>query len=718
MVEVLVDWALLALVGVLVLTPLRRAHWRVWLPAAPAVGAAFLAVTLHLTSGFAPIWVGLIVVVLLLAGLVFYGLRQGRRPWRVGWWPWVGLGAVLVVGLPGAVAALLPNLYLGNGSVVAAGSTTDSFFYVAEANWLRLHAMYPVIRPTPVMGGVFIPGYGPAFNAVRINIRMGQSMIQALTDFVTGRQAVQSAMSWMACYVVITGGAAVTAARLLRVRPVAAWLLAVMVPSSAVLVYMVRQQNQDSLLGLSLALLAGAAVLASADRRAPRVMAALMVAGLVACYVELSLFVAPMIVLGLVGRPWARVLPALRRGGEILGLAVLFAPLAWWRGLHSLFGGGGADNFPSPYLGVGLTVAVGRLVGASSVNSVPSGGVTWVLALVVIVGVVAAVLASRYRAAWAGLLLIGGGYVAWTTIRHMGYTQSRVTSLVIPLAVVMAVAGWDELAARGWPRLAALMSPRRVRPAALGLLSVAAIVALVWPISNLHSAGGSYSAAVARSRWVDPSYAAVSTWVIDHGGPQGSSVTVIVPDLFAQTWVASALRDDPGVQYPSFNPSYTSVNSFTGDRPTRYLVTGRGALVQAAPEAAVFRAGEFTVWDTTRGSVVIATQHTGFGWRPYANPRGGVTGTAGASGIAVFRSPSAPNQIVLQMTSAGGTPYVMSVGPTAAVGETVRLTRAASEVPVEMGGRALVFLRTSVVPKPARGALPEEFALTGVSAGN
>ena len=718
MLEVLVDWVLLALVGVLVLTPLRQAHWRAWLPAAPAVGAAFLAVTLHLTSGFAPIWVGLIVVVLVLAGLVGYGLRQGRRPWQVGWWPWVGLGAVLVLGLPGAVAALLPNLHLGTGSVVAAGSTTDSFFYVAEANWLRLHAMYPVIQPTPTMGGVFIPGYGPGFNAVRINIRMGQSMIQAVTDFVTGREAVQSAMSWMACYVVVTGGAAVTAARLLRVRPVGAWLLAVMVPSSTVLVYMVRQQNQDSLLGLSLALLAGAAVVASAEYRAPRPMAALMVAGLVACYVELSLFVVPMIALGLVGRPWPRVLPALRRGAQILGLAVLFAPLAWWRGVHSLLSGvGGADFFPSPYLGVGLTVAVGRLLGATSANGVPSRDGTWLLALVVIVGILAAVLASRYRAAWAGLLFIGGGYVVWTSIRHMGYTQSRVASLVIPLALLMAMAGWDELAARGWPRLAAVMSPRRVRPAALGLLSAAAIVALAWPISNLHAARGSYSAAIARSRWVDPSYAAVSTWVIDHGGPQGSAVTVIVPDLFAQTWVASALRDDPGVQYPSFNPSYTSVNSFTRDRPTRYLVTGRGALVQAAPEAAVFRAGEFTVWDTTLGSVVVATQNTGFGWRPYANPRGGVTGTAGASGIAVFRSPSAPNQIVLQMLSADGTAYVMRVGPSAAVGATVRLTHAAAEVPVEMGGRAIVFLRTSVVPKPARGAPPVQFALTGVSAG-
>ena len=711
------NWLLLSIVGVLVLTPLRRAHWVAWLPAAPVVGAAFLAVTLHLTSGFAPIWVGLIVVLVVLAGIVGYGLTDGRRPWRLGWRPWVGLVGAAAAGLPGAVAALLPNFAASTGRVVVAGSTMDSFFYVSEANWFRLHGMYPLVLPTSKMGGEFLPAYGPAVNSVRISLRMGQAMIQSVTDLVTGRDSVDSSTSWMACYVVITAGAAVTAGRLLRWSRVSTWALAVLIPSSSALVYMVRQQNQDSLLGVSLALLAAVSLLAVANRRSPRVLSALLVAGLVACYVELALFVAPLVLFGTLGRSWSRLPRAVLRTAQVVGLAVIMAPLAWWRGAHSFLGSAsGADGFPSPFLDVPFSTAVGRLLGAAWMGFEPTSARTLLLLIPVVVGVLASLALSPQRAAWFAVLLVGIGYGLYNTVEHRGYSQGRVLSLLVPFLILVAVAGWDVLVRRGWVGLGRQWSWARSRTARIAGVAVLLLLALSWPANNLQAARHSYTRVPTGRNVVDGSYGQVADWVAAHGGPGGSDVTVLVPDLFASTWLVNDLRRQPNVQYGYLYGSYVSVSSFTRNIPTRYMITGRGAQVIGDPAAAVETAGDFTIWDTSLGSVITATPGPSGAWDPYSSIVG-FSAPAAHSSMLLTRSPSAPHLVYLRLKGVGPNAFTLRLHPDHGPDRDVRLAQTPTQVGISMGTARLMQVTTSV-PGAGKNHAPLQFTLLGVAIGD
>ena len=55
-------WLACTVFGLAALAPMRRSFRDLWLPAAPALGAAFLVVTLHTTSVFVGVRVGVFVV--------------------------------------------------------------------------------------------------------------------------------------------------------------------------------------------------------------------------------------------------------------------------------------------------------------------------------------------------------------------------------------------------------------------------------------------------------------------------------------------------------------------------------------------------------------------------------------------------------------------------------------------------------------------------------
>ena len=724
-VNTVLSWAILALVGLLALTPLRRAHRAVWLPAAPAVGACVLAVVLTTTSLVVEVPVGLIAVGLVLGGCVLIGLRRGRRPWQAPTRSWSALPGAAAVGGVGALSVLLPNLRLHSPSVVAAGASNDAFYYASEAAYLMRRALLPVPVPTTVMGTGYLPVNGPTTASVHLSLRMGQPMVQSTVDFLTGRDALQTSMTLMAVYVLMAAGVAVTIGRLLRWRMLTGWVFAILVSTSIALIDLVRQQNQDSLLGVALGLLAAAAVIAAARHRAPRLLAAMSVAGLVACYVENLLFVLPLIV-GVAALPAAQPLP-----GPGCCAARRSSVWRWcWPRWHGSAASGhccpprtGGDNFPSPFLRVPVSQALSRMLGTVSGTNVVAAtdGLlrveTIALGAVAAAGLVAALLFSPLRSGWALLLVVAGGYAVRLTVAERGYSQGRVVTLLIPFLLFMAVAGWDGL----WQRLD--RGPGR-RAARVGLgrsagrlrfvgVTVAVLTTVGFAGSNVLSSTKSYEPAYADAHHVGPAYTDVADWVAAHGGPQGRDVAVFVPLQFDQSWMTYVLRRDPAVQYPSLNPSNLRIRSFWRREPARYWITGSAARVAGPTSAQVLNTGQFTVWDTTRGPVVAVIPGAGGRlWSGGLLP-GGLLGAPPGAEVLLARSPQASRQVVLYVRSTQGYPS-MHLELLYRSGPPTRVSIGPAPTPVVLDVPDQPYVVIGTTPLP--GTAANRFSISGVAA--
>lgn len=716
----LIALAVLTVLGLAVLAPLRATRREALLPAAPVLGAALLAVVMSTTSWLLPAPGGLAATAAAAVGLVVLALRRGQRPWRFSRRALVTAGLVLAVGLTGAAVALVPNAWVGDGRAMSPNGSHDIYYYVAESTWLLDHPITPAPELGPVPGdGDAAPADNPMRAALAIPLRIGQPMVQAALMAATGQRPVDAVMVLTALWVLLVAPGAFVAARLVRLRPAPALAVAAVSATSALVVQQVYQQNVDALLGVSLALLTLAGCVAAVERRVPIPMAALWLAGLVAVYTEYSLFVAPAVAVAVLAR---RRLgrTVLGRAAAILGLAVALAPTAWIRGAGVLGVDRAADAETSPLFSDGWYLAVSRFVGAAPLTGSSPSRAAVVMVAFLTVGWALAVLLHRHRTLWLTVLVVGLGFLASVTIDGRGYTQLRSASLLQPLLLLTSGAGWAALLALLRARRPGAAAPgvhvARARIAAVGPPAALALVAVVVVAVNLRAAPAGLDRPFATSRHVDEAYDEVTTWVQANGGPDGRDVTALVPDLFAQVWAAGALRGEPLVAYPALRPDYLGLTSYWAGEVDRFLLIGPGAHLAAPDEAVVARNSRFRLVDLDAGAVLAATPTGLPDWAPGASADGAMVGPDLGT-VLVFRSAAATSTPSLELASAGASGRVAVLVTVIETGATSRATLDADGTPVRIDLGSLRSATVTVDLAADAASSSATFVLIGVTDG-
>ena len=485
--------------------------------------------------------------------------------------------------------------------------------------------------------------------------------------------------------------------------------------ASAVLVQQVYSQNAGSVLGIALAPLVVAVVVAALDRdrQVPVLLAGLLLSGLVGTYTEYAPFVAPAIAGALLLRRGG-LGPAIARAAMVVGVAVAVAPLAWLRAAQTLIGvrGGAADAWGSPFI-VRPTVMINRLTGAGPV----SGGfepsvIGFLLAALVVVGAVLAVVLGPHRGAWIGFIGVGAPFVLWLSLQGLGYTQRRAVELALPLGLFVSVLGWATLVERlrgSAPEWAARRGadPRRLRavlPAAVVVIAVVPV--LVWSGVNVRSSLAALAGTDLVARHVDDDFTEAEEWIGEFGGREGSDVSVLVPAFFDQQWLGVALADEESVEYPTIRADYFRAVSFWSGGTDRYWLVGNGVQVDSDPEVVVRDNDRFRLLDLERGEAVVAAPYLLTGWNTTVQPDGAAT-TIGDAQVLVLGTPGAES-VVLTLRSESAVPLDVEItapGLPPLRAESVSATPAPFEVPLPPGEQPVV-LNLHVLGTPAPDANP------------
>lgn len=676
---VMAAWGLLTLVGGMVLAGLRPTLRNQLLPAAPLVGAAFLVVALHATGLFLSVRQGLAVVLVAAGGSLVIGLRTGAaRPFldrSALLWTLTGI----VVAIPLTAVALAPSLHVGDPRVVSALPSNDAVWYVSVSSWLAEHSILDVPEfPASVqdVGNVAgpnaaTPADGPALSSLTIPLRLGQELVQAALGAVTGTSPLDTFTPWLAVWVLLVPGGCLAASALLGLGRVVGLVAGIVVASSTVFVQQVYNQNAASVLGIALAPVVLASVVAAIerDRRAPLLFAGLMLSGFVGTYTEYAPFVAPAIAGAMLRRHDLRT--TLARAAGVLAIAVVIAPLVWVRALQSVMGvrGGAADSVSSPFLDASIGLVVNRLAGVGAVSPVASRSLTLVLAGLIVLGAVLAAILGPHRGLVIGFFAGGASFIAWVSLQGLGYTQRRAVEIAFPVALFISVTGYGALVHR--PRRAGsdtryrdvehnprLRGAMPVRMVALGALALGAVG--VWSVVNVRSSLSAFEPQALQDRHVDGSFTDAREWVRDVGGPDGERVSVLVPSFFEQQWITLTLTDQKAVEYPALRPDYLRTGSFWGGGMDRFWLVGEGVQVDAEPGMLVQANARFRLFDLSRGDAVIAAPFGLERWNTEASPEGGFT-TLGDAEALIVRTPGAAGTVALTLRALSSEPLEVSV---------------------------------------------------------
>jgi hypothetical protein len=374
--------------------------------------------------------------------------------------------------------------------------------------------------------------------------------------------------------------------------------------------------------------------------------AAIVLAALVAVYTEYALFVAPAVLVGVLAYRSRRYLANLLRAVQILGLAVLIAPTAWYRGAIQLmnFSGSGGDTWPSPFITQGSWVWLNRVMGAGpmAVDS-PLAKSAVLFGVVIGAGCLLAVVFSRNRGVWIGLLVVGVGYIAQLTLQQKGYTQSRSIMLFFPLVVVAAAAGWDAFVS--FLRRHRWRVATRVTSVALVLLVVG------WSFVNVRTVRAQVDPAFAAGRHLGPEYQEAQQWVADFGGPAGKDITVLAPDFVENIGLNLTLRDYDQVTYPMENANYLYVDKFWDGGEDPYVLVGAGTQTRVEPSAIVRQNDKFALIDrrVAGGTVIAPIDLPGWNW--FAQGDGSFLGSYGSE-LIVMQTDPLPADPVVELAAA------------------------------------------------------------------
>lgn len=685
--------ALLTLVGLAVLAPLRPGHRAPLLPAAPVLGAGLVACVLSWTSFVTSSRGGLAVVAVVAVLLVVVGWRRGTRPWRLDLRA-VAVGAALTaVGAVAATVASLPSVWAGDTRPIHPNPSHDIFYYVAEAAWLTEAPISPVPELGAVPGeGTMAPADQPIRSALTFPVRIGQPLVHSAVLLVSGTEAVDAPMAVLALWVALVAPAAFVGGRLLRLPPAAAGALAVLVGSSALLLHQAYQQNSDSILGVATGLLALGAVVAAVQRRTPMAIGALSLASVAAVYVELLLYLVPAVAGAvLLARPVRHAGARLLRVLRVVALALLLGGPAWVRGVLGLLVDRSHDASPSPFFSDGWWPAAARVVGATPLTDLPGSSRAGALLVVLaVVGLLVGLLLSRRRAVWWPLVLVGGAAVAVATLDGRGYTQMRSVVLLAPFVTVVVVDGWSSLV-RGVARRWAPGGRDGWWVVARGAVVVGLIASVtVYAAVNLRTGVRSLDRDYALSRHVDESFDDVAEWAQRWGGPDGEDLTVVVPDFFSQQWVGHQLREARAVAYPETWLDYFGTRRHWAGEVDAYVLVGPGAVVDAPAGSVVARNDRFTLVDTRQGDVVVATPVGDPAlWSHHVDEEGDLSGSDLAV-LTVLRSSGEVGPVDLLLDGVpAGTPVAVSVDGSALGTST---TGPAGSIRVDLGDRSTAAL--------------------------
>jgi hypothetical protein len=601
----------------------------------------------------------------LAAALVAVGAYRGRRPWEFSRGAWLASAATAGIGAVGATAALIPSSWVGDANIVMPNGSHDAFYYVTEATWLTQHP----INPVPDAG--LLPGGGnatPAFTSMRISLqlplRIGQPLVHAALGSVLRIDELHSTMPTIALWVALVSAAAFVSGRLLRMSVTTSLAFALVASSSAVFLQQAYQQNMDALLGVSLALLAGAACLAAIATRSPMWPASVVLTGLVGVYTEYAIYIVPMVLGALLLRRRGYRRAAVR-AATILAVAVLLSPTTWRRGIGALLVDRSGDALSSPFFSDGWYGAIGRVVGTVAISGpVLMSRATLVFAALVVAGCLFSVVFDRHRLSWALLLGVGFGYVIYLASQGRGYTQFRAVTLFTPLVLLATFVGWSGAVKAVSRRLPPRTPLIRVGTVAGGLAMLAVLG--LWPVLNVKSAVRVLDRGLAEHRHVTPDFDEAAQWVRTLGGRDGADVTVLVPDLFAQLWTTYELRDDRLVSYVSLRPDYSGFTRYWAGESDRYLLVGPGAAEDAASQTVVRSNSTFKLLDTQAGPVTVVSPVDLATWIPRADAAGVMTGPSTAR-FQLLRSRVAPSRAGLTFASPGA---VAAVPITVLVEET------------------------------------------------
>lgn len=711
-----VGLVVLTVVGVCVVAPLKAVHRDLLLPAAPLLGAALVVAVGSTTAYLWPAGGAVVATAVVCAVLLVLAARSGRArslPSRQGL---LVTAVTWAVGAVVAVVALLPNVWAGTADVVSPTDGNDAFFYVAESSWLAERPITPVPDPGAVRGaGNAVPADAPMRASLDFPLRIGQPFLVAVVSTLTGVDAVRATPALVALWAALLVPATWVAARAARVRPVPALAVAVLTGTAALSLQAVYQQTFDGVLGAALAVLTLGLGIAVPARRVPVWPAAVALAGLVGVYGEYLVLVVPAVVVGALAA--RRRLPA-RVGRLVLAgaLSVALAPTAWVRALTALQLRRDGDSFGSPLFSDGWAASLARATGVAALGSpVPEGRrvllLTAVLVAVVVVGWLGAVLLGPHRAAWAALLVLDLGYVAYLTVEHRGYTQVRVATLVLPLVLLAAGAGWSAWTAR----VGRAVRARRVMGRTARVLAVGAVAVAVAAVGvlNLRTAPSALDPERAASRAVDARYRTAAGWVEELGGPGGRDVSVLVGDLFAQMWLAHALRASSDVAYPSLRPDYLGTVRYWAGEPDPLLLVGPGAATSAPPEAVVREEHGLRLLDAARGDVLAAVPAEAPEWSPYAAADGRMYAVDGSSVLVLDPAAGEPGAVRLTLGAlTDGEPVAATVRETGAVVRTL-VAGGSAELDLPTDGRTALTVDIDLGADGTVGT--SHFGLEGVS---
>ncbi|SCX51743.1 hypothetical protein SAMN03159343_2622 [Klenkia marina] len=714
-------WAVLTLVP----DELRRQV----LPAAPVVGIAFLVCGLHATGILLPVsvgvWVlGVVAVALIARFVVRHGVRRWADRTTLAW-----CAVAVAVGIPLAAVSMAPSIELGSPTVVSATPSNDAVYYVSVTGWLEEHSILDAPAVAPVPAGQepsgAVPGDGPAQTALDLPLRVGQELVQAALNVLTSTNPTTTFVAWLGTWVLLIPGACVGAARVLGASRTAGLVAGTVVASSTVLVQQAYNQNAASVLGVALVPLAMGLFVASlrpgTDRRT-HVVAALVLGAVVGTYSEFAPFLAPALIAAAVVRRThvrAAVLGAL----QVILLAVVLAPLAWYRAVVSLLvvGSGGDNPSVSPYLDPDVLVVADRLVGFPTATSSTGVAVAGGLALVVLGGWVAAVLVGPARGLATGFAVSSTAVVGLLTAEGLDYAQRRAVEITFSVGLFLAVLGWASVASAVTGlvrRFADRRRPAVARLVAAGIASVVLVSLAAWVSLNARSSLDSLDPVALPGRHVDGSFTEAAAWVRELGGDEGEDLSVLVPQFFDQQWMTLVLADEDDVEYPALRPDYLRVSSYWSGGTDRYWLVGDGVQVAADPGVVIRQNDRFRLLDLDRGEAVVVAPYDLLNWNLFVRPGGGFA-TVGDASALVVRTPGVSQQIQLTVRGESTAPLDVVVSTGRGISTSVDgLTADPEQVVVDLPSGSAPVVVSMQVDSPSDPAAARWVVLSGVTRQN
>lgn len=584
-----------AVLGLAALSPLPVVERRRWLPVAPLVGVALIAVVSSSTAPLLPMGLAWPIPIVVASIALVLGWRRHGPPWRG---LRRGVSSAVIATAVGGFAVLLalgPSLVGGYAGLVQPSDNNDAFYFVSVAEWLRLHSstVAPLVA-SPAPPGSDPIAFGPAAETYGLHLRIGAESVLAWFSTVTGADVVDLFTSATALWVGLLAGPSFVIARAFVGRRWAAAVVAVPASMSAVVITQAFAQNTASLLGEALALLVTAALVIGPRflrlGRPALGVGGLALAGLVTVYPETFPVFVPL---------WAAL--AVLRGRAVLGgalgvvgIAIVLAPASWWRaaGEFAMLATISTDGERSPSIATGMLGPLGRLPEFAP----PGGAATLVdvflagIAVCALAGVAVSISVRRSRAFGIGV----AGAIAMCVVLGSGateYTFHRAVDMLWPVLLLAVGVGLRRLPTRG-------------------LRALAAAAGASYLLANLAIAG-----AVSLQRWdervVDDSYRAAVAEAMSASGEDGAQILVATGDLFQQLWLSYEFRDEPAVSYATirgdlgYRDDPAMSDGWDGARD-RILVVGADVAVDFEPQAVIGRVGDFVVLDASRGDVLLA----------------------------------------------------------------------------------------------------------------